>query len=833
MNPIQYKQILTFTATFLLFVFSYFEADVILQDPLWTSYTLPWQKTLPFLIAFALYVCSYGLLSYKLSVKKHCVIFSIITIALVLALNDSILISLEWLLLLLAVWLFSKASCVILEVLSIKYRPAWLGFLVGMVLMHHIFFVLAIFDWLHLEIIYGFTALVCLIGGYRVFTQRPWGKWKHFLNREIHFSDSIIIYSIVLVAICTFITASAPQTQVDGLVYRLPYLEHLKSFGGIPFHQFLWAWLIPQPTILLFAPTYYFLGEVGAAWSVLIFSFILGLVIFEFTKFFANNITASLLAVLIILANPMIWLGSTAVYNDILIAAYSLAGIFLVIKAAKSRDYKLLTVAALLVGFACSIKLNAPIFLAASLVIIFFFSKQLRQFLLNHKVLIAILFGLLAMLPWYIWVYFQTDNPLFPFLHDYFGTKEEFTAAATYNANAAKLFGFDISIISLLSLPWNLSFNTSRFGEYLNGTFGASLVILLPLLIIGLVKRIRDGATEFLPMLLGLFITVIVTIVIMVGVLDMLVFRYILSAYILLVMVSIATFLFGKYTKIHWIITLTIGVFSILFLVLVGSRLNYGGGLGDQVYFGKQTRLEYINNITHGIQDYLNTNLQADETVLSTFFFHVNRINAQTFFVGSKKSLFNNVSDINKVKKFVKKNNVRYWVIDYVNSDYHQIYPNIVELYLTEDKIVYGGGPYIVYDLSKSTQKIQKKVTIQQELFKQIQPLDKEKIIVDFEAVTHAYTSTELNNAFSFIKGKLSFIAKTNKSLVIIDSVFYDKNNQVILRSSSSKVSNQGLNNLAFYTRVPSQASQLTLIVRPWRKQDGEIIVHSIDLDFL
>ena len=284
MNTTQYKQIISFTATLLLLIFSYFQADVLLGDPLWISYTLPWQKTLPFLIAFALYVCSYGLSRFKVSVIKHCVIFSITTIAMVLALNDSILISLEWLLMLLAVWLFSQASCALLELVSIKYRPAWLGFLVGMVLMHHIFFVLAILNWLHLEIIYGFAALVCLIGGYRVFTQRPWDKWKYLLNREIHFPDSIIIYSIVLVAICTFIAASAPQTQVDGLVYRLPYLEHLKSFGGIPFHQFLWAWLIPQPTILLFAPAYYFLGEVGAAWTVLIFSFILGLVIFAFTN---------------------------------------------------------------------------------------------------------------------------------------------------------------------------------------------------------------------------------------------------------------------------------------------------------------------------------------------------------------------------------------------------------------------------------------------------------------------------------------------------------------------------------------------------------------------
>ena len=69
--------------------------------------------------------------------------------------------------------------------------------------------------------------------------------------------------------------------------------------------------------------------------------------------------------------------------------------------------------------------------------------------------------------------------------------------------------------------------------------------------------------------------------------------------------------------------------------------------------------------------------------------------------------------------------------------------------------------------------------------------------------------------------------------LKIINSYQNDKNNQVILRSTSSKVSNQGANNLAFYTRVPSQASQLTLIARPWRKQDGEIIVHSIDLGFL
>ena len=79
----------------------------------------------------------------------------------------------------------------------------------------------------------------------------------------------------------------------------------------------------------------------------------------------------------------------------------------------------------------------------------------------------------------------------------------------------------------------------------------------------------------------------------------------------------------------------------------------------------------------------------------------------------------------------------------------------------------------------------------------------------------------------------LSFFAKTNKSIVIVDTIFYDKNNHIVQRSATSKVANQGDNHLNFYTSIPSKASQLKLIVRPWRKQDGEIIVHTIALDYL
>ena len=131
-------------------------------------------------------------------------LFSGITIALVLGLNDSMLISLEWLLLLLAAWLFAQTGCALLEFISCKYRPLWLGFLVGMVLMHHMFFALALVSWLQLEIVYSFTIIICLIGGYRVFRQRPWDKWQHFLDKEIHFSDSIIIFSISGITLTSF-----------------------------------------------------------------------------------------------------------------------------------------------------------------------------------------------------------------------------------------------------------------------------------------------------------------------------------------------------------------------------------------------------------------------------------------------------------------------------------------------------------------------------------------------------------------------------------------------------------------------------------------------------
>ena len=195
--------------------------------------------------------------------------------------------------------------------------------------------------------------------------------------------------------------------------------------------------------------------------------------------------------------------------------------------------------------------------------------------------------------------------------------------------------------------------------------------------------------------------------------------------------------------------------------------------------------------------------------------------------------MFGQVADTDKIKIFVKKNNVRYWIINNVNSIYHRNNPDILEKYLTEDQIVYGDGPYSVYDLGGSIPKIKKNITIQQDQFKQIQPLDKKKILVDFQVDTHAYISTNLNDNFYFVKGELSFFAKTNKSIVIVDRIFYDENNNIIQRSVSSKMSNQGDNHLNFYTSIPSQASQLKLVIRPWRKQDGEIIVHTMELDFL
>ena len=114
-----------------LLVFFYFETSILRDGPLWQSYTLPWAKIWPFVIGFSCYLGSLFLLQKKVSRLDHCIVFCAATIVSVLALHSSLLLSGQWLIFLLAAWLFAEAGCWILDKLPLNYSPLWLGLLVS------------------------------------------------------------------------------------------------------------------------------------------------------------------------------------------------------------------------------------------------------------------------------------------------------------------------------------------------------------------------------------------------------------------------------------------------------------------------------------------------------------------------------------------------------------------------------------------------------------------------------------------------------------------------------------------------------------------------------
>ena len=801
----------------------YSQYQSIARDEFWAGVSIRWDKALPILVAFAVFAGTQLFVRRSRQVARHALVLSTALVVVVLALGEPLSLSLHFVLFAGASLLVGEGGRWLLARAGLGDTPFWLGWLLGMAVLQYPLFALA-----SAGLLSKVACFACVMGvaglGVLQLVRRSARSWvTELVALEFRKSEGLLLFAVVIVLLLSFVAGSLPQTYTDGLVYRLPYLQALVREAAIPEHHDLWVWAIPQPGILQMAPGYFAFGEVGAAWTVLAMFAALALVSYDFALRLSGSRGLALLATLLIVSLPPAWVVSTAIYTDIPIAVYTLGGLALVARAlgggearASSSARWLLPSAALL-GFAASIKVNAPIVIVLALGLLLLLTKAAWRVLLSRPGLLAILVGISFAAPWYLWTFIQTGNPFFPFLNSVFPTKLE--TATIFTDEARSQFAFEPSLLSYLRLPWDLSFATSRFGSFPNASFGPWALLLSPLLLVAIVRRF--ARPRELGVSLALLLAPAVAFFLTSAFLGISVFRYSLAGYMLALVAAAG--LAGPFARSVRFAG-AFAVLPVLFLVLIGSRTNYlvDGGIGDEVYLGERSREEFIEAHTHGIPVYVDANIGEGETLFTSMFFFVNRFDAHAYHISTEASLLGKVATLEQVRRYIEKHDVRYWVMNRATPPDYLVKQGIFDSLLTEERIVYGAGSYAVYDL-RSSAPVLRTVELGPRLWIQHDPPLAGRVRVTAAASTHASCELSLETGEGFVRGYVDAEAELDSAVVLLHLVFRDANGNILGRKVADGTLGGERRQLCFYAPVAEGASSLQLILQPWREIDGQI----------
>ncbi|MGI8419350.1 MAG: ArnT family glycosyltransferase [Candidatus Levyibacteriota bacterium] len=353
---------------------------------------------------------------------------------------------------------------------------------------------------------------------------------------------SLLAVLIVLQALVNLIGAIGPELAFDALWYHLtlPKLYLLQHSiyhipGGLLYYSDM-----PKLGEMLYTGALGIGNEITAKIIHFLFGILISIAIYKIARRIFSPLIC-LLAVVIFYSNLVVDWESTTAYIDLIRTFFETMSIWGLLNWFETKKVKWLIISALMIGFAVTTKLLAfgTVLILSILILIHYIDSRLRGndkesvFHLFIRLFVYWLIVLLIPLPWFIFSFIHTGNPVFPFFtHNYEVTPEVFSVFGFFK-EVWTLFTHasdPVSPIYLLFLPL-LFFTFVKFKKevkYLVVFSGIAIVVwyftprtgggrfILPylpafsIIIAAIVEQITENKKRFGELLPKLLFTVIV-----------------------------------------------------------------------------------------------------------------------------------------------------------------------------------------------------------------------------------------------------------------------------------------------------------------------------------
>ncbi len=424
---------------------------------------------------------------------------------------------------------------------------------------------------------------------------------------------TVLISLMLIVMLVNFIYAVAPEIEYDGLSYHLTLPKIY-----IAYHH-----IINLPDIhyarnieMLYALGMIIGGQIAAKLISYSFGILIVLSIICFTKRFFSFETAIIAASLFYILPYVSWL-TTTTDTELAVGFYIISVIFVLFLWRENNEKILLFLCGLLSGLTLSVKLESILFLIPIILSILIFSYCSSDKKFSRIILDLVIFGfpfLIISIPWFLIIYHQTGNPVFPFFNAIFKSplnaifKSSLIASVNTYADWIR-FGMGHGLKAILFFPWYVSYKSIKYGGIPNGTIG--IVILLSLPVIFFIKKSR-----------GIFILLFISIVSIVIWFNIGYLRYIIPIFAVLSILAgyVLSYFISNYSTFYKYICCIMLVIYLLACIPIhlSSFYNIPGRIPYKVAFGLESKNDYLAkviNIYPAIQ-YLNQHYDSNKIKL-------------------------------------------------------------------------------------------------------------------------------------------------------------------------------------------------------------------------
>lgn len=277
-------------------------------------------------------------------------------------------------------------------------------------------FVLGILGRLYKVDVVVLTILVSSIG---IFYIRKKLKMRFLTRFEMTPFLWLPIVFLASLGIINLIGVFGPEISFDALWYHLtlPKLflqDHSIHFipGGLLYYS-----VMPKLGEMFFIPALIFNDEVYAKVIQFIFGILTTVAIYKISRRYVS-LSLSLLASLVFYSNIVVAWESTVAYIDLIRAFYEVMGLWALLLWVDTQKRAWLYVSAVMIGFAIATKVLAFGSLVVFTFLIFFVLFREKNFTLKTittTIFVYWYISIFIVLPWFLFSYFTTGNPLYPF----------------------------------------------------------------------------------------------------------------------------------------------------------------------------------------------------------------------------------------------------------------------------------------------------------------------------------------------------------------------------------------------------------------------------------
>jgi len=312
----------------------------------------------------------------------------------------------------------------------------------------------------------------------------------HFLAipRQTHRLGKIIWAAILVILIVEIVLGLLPPTSRDELTHHLAIPKLYAKAGRIievPIAPYSYY---PMLIDMLYTPWVFWGYDFVPKWIHALFGFLTGLLIYAYCGGRMNAVYG-LLGFFFFVSTPVIARLSHWGYIDLGITFYTTASLLCLLRWREEREsLQWLTLAALSLGFALATKPNGLVAaLLISLMFLLVIVKPPRKSAaqIGRELLVYGGLTLLPFLPWLVKNWFQTGNPFFPLLGNFFvhrgPTTTESASFGAIGILVKRELLYGENFWQIFGLPLRVFFSGQDDNpQFFDGVLTPILIILLP-----------------------------------------------------------------------------------------------------------------------------------------------------------------------------------------------------------------------------------------------------------------------------------------------------------------------------------------------------------------